>query len=149
MMQTNHDSLKNLVKFTVAKLENERRIEVNPVKRHELCDSLAGKLKQAILTEEDLHRRSLEKLGEPMDSVAAADFTENERYKAARAVVRKTFGDDVLNGFFFQTPLKTVASGLASDLFKNPIVEEVYDSDQDLEHRIVELIKGFRPDHVR
>ena len=52
------------------------------------------------LRTEDLRERTVAKIGAKAEILADTKFTDSDQYKAAKAVIRGTFGDDELNGFF-------------------------------------------------
>jgi hypothetical protein len=63
-------------------------------------------------------------------------------------VVRGGFGDDELNGFFFQKPLKTIAATISQYLMRSSHIDDVYEMDEDLERQIIETVKKFDPEQV-
>jgi hypothetical protein len=60
-------------------------------------------------------------------------------------MIREGFGDDELNGFYFLKPLKFVAGSIVSYLMRSSSIDEVYETDEDLEKMIVEIVKTFNP----
>jgi hypothetical protein len=52
-------------------------------------------------------------------------------------------GDDELNGFFFQRPMKHVAKSIAEYLMRSSHIDDVFETDEDLEQMIVDVIKRF------
>ena len=62
------------------------------------------------------------KLGANSEKVAEANFTESEGFKAAKKMVRESFGDDELNGFYFLKPLKTVSGMIVSYLMQSNVL---------------------------
>ena len=86
--------------------ENNKSIAFPVRLRQIVQDEIAGLVGPYILTDEDLRERTLARMGAKADLLADAKFAESDQYKAAKAVVRSTFGDDELDGFYFQKPLK-------------------------------------------
>ena len=56
-----------------------------------------------------------------------------------------TFGDDELNGLYFQKPMKQVATSIAGYMMRSSHIDDVFESDDALERQIVETIKRFDP----
>ena len=142
-MSSKKDNVRLLVKSVITRLENNKAISFPVRLRQIIQDEMVGLVNPYILTDEDLRERTIAKLGASAEVLADSAFTDSDQYKAAKAVVRKTFGDDVLNGFYFQKPLKTVARSMAEYFMRSSHIDEVYDSDDDMERQIVEIVQKF------
>jgi hypothetical protein len=57
--------------------------------------------------------------------------------------LRSTFGDDELSGFYFQKPLKGIARTIAEYFMRSSHIDDVYETDDDLERQIVETVQKF------
>jgi hypothetical protein len=142
-MSTRKDSVRLLCKSIVTKLENKKSISFPPRLRQIVQDEIQHLVGPYILTEEDLRERALAKVGGKADLLNDSNFTEGDAFKAAKAVVRSTFGDDELNGFFFQKPLRTIAKTMSEYFMRSSHIDDVYETDEDLEKQIVETIQKF------
>lgn len=147
-MSTGRDTVALLCKSIVNRLENRKSIAFPPRLRQIIQDELFGLVGPYILTDQDLREKALAKIGAQKDSLQDSASTESEQYKAAKAVVRSSFGDDELNGFFFQKPLKTVATTIAEYMMRSSHIDDVYESDEDLEKQIVEVVRKFNPEEL-
>lgn len=137
------ESIRVLCKSILNRLENKKSIQFPPRLRQVVQDELYGLVGPYILTEEDLRERTLQKMGARAEFLQDTTFTESEQYRAARAVIRKTFGDDELHGLYFQKTLKQVAESIAKYLMRSSHIDEVYETDEDLERAIVETVQKF------
>lgn len=142
------ENVRNLCKSIVTKLENQKSISFPPRLRQIVHDEVYGLVGPYIMTDEDIREKALVKLGANSEKLGETNFTESEAFKAAKAVVRNGFGDDELNGFFFLKPVKQVANMIAGFMMRSSSIDEVYETDEDLEKMIVEFVKTFNPDHV-
>lgn len=142
------ENVRNLCKSIVTKLENQKSISFPPRLRSIVHEEVYGLVGPYIMTEEDLREKALTKMGASAEALAQTAFTESEAFKAAKAVIRNTFGDDELNGFYFLKPLKQVANMIASYMMRSSSIDEVYETDEDLEKMIVDLVKTFNPANV-
>lgn len=149
MVATTRQMLQNLCKSIVTRLQNRKAISCPAQERQEIEQELFSLLGEAILTDEDLHARTLKKIGTNADALSDTGLTESTQYRTARSLVRKSFGDDELNGFYFQKSLKVIAQQMAGYLMDSPRVEEVYETDEDLEQMIVDIVKRFNPNHAQ
>ena len=140
---TRKDSVRLLVKSIVTRLENNKSISFPVRLRQIVQDEIYGLVGPYILTDEDLRERTLARIGAKAEMLADSKFTDSDQYKAAKAVVRGTFGDDELNGFYFQKPLKMVAETVAKYFMRSSHIDDVYESDEDLERQIVETVQKF------
>jgi len=147
-MVTNRDSVRQMLQSVLTRLENQKSIQYPPRLRQIIVDEVYNLCGPAIMTEQDLRDKTHAKLGAKTEELADSAFTESDKYKAAKSVVRSTFGDDELNGFYFQRPIKNIAQVLREYLLRSSHIDDVYESDEDLEKQIVEFIKKFRPDQV-
>jgi hypothetical protein len=142
---TKRDSVRLLCKSIVTRLENRKAIEFPARLRQIVADELFSLVGPYVLTDEDLRDRTLARIGAKAEMLENSQFTDSDQYKAAKAVVRSSFGDDELNGFYFQKPLKTVASSMAQYFMRSSHIDDVYESDEEIEKDIVEMVKKFNP----
>ena len=145
---TRKENVLVLCKSIVTKLENNKSIAFPPRLRNVVADEVFGLISPYIMTDEDMKEKAIAKLGANADKVAEANFTESEAFKAARKMVRESFGDDELNGFYFLKPLKTVSGMIVSYLMRSASIDEVYETDEDLVKMIVEIVKLFNPENA-
>ena len=142
------ENVRNLCKSIVTKLENQKSISFPPRLRQIVHDEVYGLVGPYIMTDEDIREKALVKMGANQEKLDETAFTESEAFKAAKAVVRNGFGDDELNGFYFLKPVKQVANMIASFMMRSSSIDEVYETDEDLEKMIVEFVKTFNPANV-
>ena len=109
MTTTRRDTVRLLCKSIVTRLENQKSISFPPRLRQIVQDEVFDLVGPYILTDEDLRERTLAKIGSKAEALQDSKFSESDQYKAAKSLVKTTFGDDELNGFYFQKPLKIVA----------------------------------------
>jgi len=144
-MATQKETVRLLCKSIVTRLENQKAITFPARLRQIVQDEVFSLVGPYILTEEDLRERTLAKMGAKTEALQDSGFAESDQYRAAKNIVRGTFGDDELNGFFFQKPLKTVANTIAQYLMRSSHIDDVYETDEDLEKQIVEVVRKFDP----
>jgi hypothetical protein len=144
-MATSRDTVKLLCKSIITRLENRKSISFPPRLRQIVQDEVFNLVGPYIMTDQDLREKTIAKMGAKAEMLQDSAFTETDQYRAAKAVVRKGFGDDELNGFFFQKPLKTVAGTIAEYLMRSSHIDDVYETDEDLERQIVETVQQFNP----
>ena len=144
-MATQKETVRVLCKSIITRLENHKAITFPPRLRQIVQDEVFGLIKPFVLTEEDLRERTLAKMGAKADLLQDSTFTESEQYRTAKSVIRGTFGDDELNGFYFQKPLKLVAGTIVQYLMRSSHIDDVYETDEDLEKQIVEVVQKFNP----
>ncbi|MEK6706973.1 MAG: hypothetical protein AAB116_13275 [Candidatus Poribacteria bacterium] len=142
-MTTRRDTVALLCKSIVNRLENRKSISFPPRLRQIINEEILGLIGPFILTNQDLRERTLARIGARAEFLQDKQFTESEQYKAARAVIRATFGDDELNGLYFQKPLKSIAAIIVEYFMRSSHIDDVYETDEDLELQIVEVIKNF------
>jgi hypothetical protein len=144
-MATQRETVRLLCKSIITRLENDKAITFPPRLRQIVQDELFGLIGPYILTEQDLRERALAKMGGKAEALSDTKFTESEQFKTAKTLVRQTFGDDELNGMFFQKPLKTVAETVSAYLMRSSHIDDVYETDEELERHIVDVVKRFNP----
>ncbi len=148
MSATQRDTVKLLCKSIVNRLENAKAITFSPRLRQIIQDELYSLLGPGILTEQDLRERALSRMGARAEALADSQFAESDQFKAAKAIVKSTFGDDELNGFFFQTSMRELATRVASYLMRSTHIDDVYETDDEIEKRVIDTIKGFNPENL-
>jgi hypothetical protein len=144
-VSTKKETVRQLCKSIVTRLENNKSISFPVRLRQIVQDEIFGLVGPYILTDEDLRERTLARIGAKAELLADSKFTDSDQYKAAKAVIRSTFGDDELNGFYFQKPLKFVAQTIAQYFMRSSHIDDVYETDDDLEKQIVETVQKFDP----
>lgn len=142
-MATRRETVRLLCKSIITRLENRKAISFAPRLRQVVQDEIYNLIGPRIFTDEDLRERTLAKIGAKADVLQDSQFTDSDQYKSAKAVVRATFGDDELKGLYFQTPIKILAHSISEYLMRSSHIDDVYESDEDLEHQIVEVIQKF------
>ncbi|MCM2278785.1 MAG: hypothetical protein NDJ89_11985 [Oligoflexia bacterium] len=142
---TNRDTVRLLCKSILTRLENQKSISLPVRLRQIVQEEVYNMVGPYILTEEDLRERTLARMGARAEMLQDTKFSESDQYKAAKAVIRATFGDDELNGFFFQKPIKVVAETVRQYLMRSSHIDDVYETDEDLDQMIVDMIKRFDP----
>ncbi|HTL12897.1 MAG TPA: hypothetical protein VL588_10440 [Bdellovibrionota bacterium] len=147
-MSTNRETVKTLCKSIVSRLENQKYIKVIPEKRSQVIDELLRKVGPFVLTDQDLRERALEAIGEKADILDETAFSDNERFRAAKQVIRKSFGDDVLHGLYFQKSLKNLAAAVREAFMDLPSIDDVFGTDDELDRATVEVIQRFDPKNV-
>jgi hypothetical protein len=144
-MATQKETLRLLCKSIITRLENRKSISFPVRLRQVVQDEVFSLIGPFVLTDEDLREKVLSKMGAKADMLQDSVFTESEQYRAAKAVVKNSFGSDELNGFYFQKPPKTIANTIVQYLMRSSHIDDVYETDEDLEHQIVEVVQKFNP----
>ncbi len=142
---TKRETVHQLCKSIVTRLENRKSISFPVRLRQIVGDEVFHLIGPFILTDEDLRDRTLAKIGAKADVLNDSQFTDSAQYKTAKALVRQSFGDDELNGFYFQKPLKLVAETIVQYMMRSSHIDDVYETDEDLEQQIVEVVQKFNP----
>lgn len=142
---TRKENVQVLCKSIVTRLENSKSIAFPPRLRAVVAEEVYSLISPYVMTDEDIRDKAITKLGASAEKIAEANFTESEAFKAARKMVRESFGDDELNGFYFLKPLKTVSGMIVSYLMRSASIDEVYETDEDLVKMIVDIVKNFNP----
>lgn len=142
-MGTHRELVRVLCKSIITRLENRKAVVFPPRLRQVVQDEVFGLVGPYIMTDEDIRERALAKMGAKPEAMESA--TENEAFRAAKAVVKGTLGDHELNGFYFQKPIKEVAKIIAEYLMRSSHIDDVFESDEEIEQGVVDTIKGFDP----
>jgi len=142
---TQRDTVRLLCKSIVTRLENQKAITFPPRLRQIVQDELFGLVGPYIMTDQDIKEKAIARMGAKAESLSETGLAESDQFKAAKAVVRGTLGEDELNGFYFQKSLKEIASQIVQYLMRSSHIDDVYETDEDLEKQIVEVVKKFNP----
>jgi hypothetical protein len=145
MAYTNRETVRLLIKSIVNRLEHQKMIEFNPERRQSVQDELLAVMGPEVVSEEDLRIRTIERMGGKAEELQLAGVTETSQFRTARAMVRREIGENELNGLYFQKTLKQLSEDLARHLMKSELIDEVYESDEDIARKIVEIIHKFNP----
>jgi len=144
-MATNRETVRLLCKSIVNRLENRKAITFPPRLRQVIQDELFDLVGPYIVSEQDIRERAMARMGAKAEQLSETSFTESEQYQAAKALVKASLGDDVLGGFYFQKPVKTIAHSVVAYLMRSSHIEDVFETDEDLEKQLVEIVQKFDP----
>ena len=142
-MATQREMVRLLCKSILNRLENQKAIQFAPRLRQIVQDEMFALVGPYILTDQDLRERALAKVGARAEALADTSATETDQYRAAKSLIREQVGDDELNGFYFQKPVKVLALSIVQYLMRSSHIDDVYESDDELEKRIVETVRHF------
>lgn len=146
-MTTQKATLRLLCKSIITRLENQKAITFPPRLRQIVQDEVTHLIGPLVLTDEDIRERAFAKMGaraESLQESLAANATESEQFHAAQAVVKNQVGQDALNGFYFQKAPKEVAEIIVQYLMRSSHIDDVYETDEDLIHKILEIVRKFK-----
>jgi hypothetical protein len=143
MMATQRETVRLLCKSILNRLENQKAIQFAPRLRQIVQDEMFALVGPYILTDQDIRERAFARIGAKAEALSESSATETDQYRAAKAVIREQVGDDELNGFYFQKPVKTLALSIVEYLMRSSHIDDVYESDDELEKRIVETVRHF------
>jgi hypothetical protein len=147
-MFTKREHVKILAKNVVSRLEQDETIALNPRMRQNVYQDLFSKIESYILTDEDVRKRVLEKLGQNAEELKESDQAESDQYKAAKSVVMNQVADNAVAGLYYQIPLKTLAQMIGQFVMAHSYVEDVFLSDEEMEKSVVDFLKRFQPDQL-
>jgi hypothetical protein len=142
---TQRDTVRLLCKSIVTRLENQKSIAFPPRLRQIVQDEVFSLVGPYIMTDQDIKEKALARMGAKAESLGETGLAESDQFKAAKAVVRGTLGEDELNGFYFQKSLKEIAGVIVQYLMRSSHIDDVYETDEDLEKQIVDVVKKFNP----
>lgn len=145
MTATQRETVQLLCKSVITRLENKKAISFPPRLRQVVQDEVFDLVGPYILTDQDVRDRAIRSLGEAGESLQESSATETEQFRTAKSVVRSQLGDHVLNGFYFQRPIKAIAEMISAYLMRSSNIEEVFDSDDEIEKFVVQTIQSFNP----
>jgi hypothetical protein len=141
---TNLETIKLLAQSVIRKLEGQRMIAIVREQRSELSDDMAKFLSSHILTQEDMEKVVLESIGEKNEELDDLRLSGGEAYRTLKQSWLSKYGENEVDGLYFQEPVKYTAERIIKFLLKCDLVEEVFADDLVLERTIVATIAGFR-----
>lgn len=140
--------MKHLCKLLVSRLESQKSIAFPTRLRQIVQDEMYGLIGPYILTDEDLREKAIVKIGGSVEQLQESGATDSAAYKTAHSIVREQFAQDPLNGFYLQKPLRQIAQLLAGYFMRSASIDEVYETDEDLEKMIIDYVRNFHPGNV-
>ncbi len=142
------NTLRHLCQSIVNRLETHKAISFAVRLRHVIVDEVQDMLTPVVLTDEDLRHKTLHKLGAHEDVLKESGFSDSDQYRSALAVVRSQFGANELGGLYYQKAPKDVAALVASYLMRSSHIDDVYEMDEEIIARVVDVMKTFDPSTV-
>jgi len=145
---TRKDTVKSLCKQVITRLENQKQIEFSPRLRQEVWESLYMRLHGAILSDEDLREKVIEKLHIKAEALVESEMTESDQFKSALKMTKQKLGENELNGLYFQKPIRDIAQEIAGFLMSCSHIDDVFETDDVLIKGVVEMIQKFNPSEL-
>ena len=140
-MQAPKDTLRALSRSIVSDLEAHKSI-VFPVRlRNVIQDEVHALIAPFILTDDDLHQKTLARIEAKAEQLENNSASQSAYYQAAHSVVRAALAQDPMNGFYFQKTPKQIAHSIAQYLMRSSHIDDVFETDEDLENLIVDCVK--------
>lgn len=141
---TNIETIKLLAQSVVRRLESQKMIAIIREQRNELCDDLANFLAPHVLTQEDMEKTVMESIGEKNEMLDELRLSGGEAYRTLKQSWLSKYGENEVDGLYFQEPVKYTADRVIKYLMKSKFIDEVFADDLVLERTIVASIAGFR-----
>jgi hypothetical protein len=141
---TNFETIRLLSQSVIRKLESTKMIAIDREKRNELTEDLAKKMSSVVMTQEDMENNVLGSIGEKNEELDDLRLSGGEAYRTLRQSWLSKYGENEVDGLFFQEPIKYTAGRVIDFLMKADHVEEVFADDLSLERTIVHTIGNFR-----
>lgn len=141
---TNFETIRLLAQSVVRRLESQKMIAILREQRNELCEDLAAFLSPHILTQEDMEKNVMENIGEKNEMLDELRLSGGEAYRTLKQSWLHKYGENEVDGLYFQEPVKYTADRVIAYLLKSKFVDEVFAEDLLLERAIVATIAGFR-----
>lgn len=141
---TNFETIKLLAQSVVRRLESQKMIAIIREQRNDLNDEMANFLAPYILTQEDMEKSVMESIGEKNEELDDLRLSGGEAYRTLKQSWLSKYGENEVDGLYFQEPVKYTADRLIKFLMKSKFVDEVFAEDLVLERTIVNSIGTFR-----
>lgn len=148
MIPSNRETLKALCKSVVTKLENHKAITFPPRLRQIVADEVYALIGPYVWTDQDVRDKALQKIGTSRESLDENELNENTAFVTAKKLILEQFGQSALASFYFQKPVREVVLMIVGYLMRSASIDEVYETDEDLEKMILEWIRSFNPKNV-
>ena len=142
---TKKDTVKALCKVMITRLENEKMILFTPKARQEVWEDLYAKIGGKVLSDEDLRDKALAKLHGNTEALDESAIAESDQFRSALRIVKSQLGENELNGLYYQRPVRDVAKDVTDFLMSSDKIEDVFESDDVLMQKIVEIVQRFNP----
>lgn len=140
---TNRHSLKVLAKLMLSKFESQKMIEFNPKARGDLQGALETYLSGKILTDEDLTNQVRTQVSAAAGAIADQNLTETDAFKSQKRALRARYEDNMIQGFYLKDTLRSTSQSVVKFLFDNPLVEDVFESDDVLSNVVMTTLQTF------
>lgn len=141
---TNFETIKLLAQSIIRRLESQKMIAIIREQRAELCEDLAKFLAPHVLTQEDMEKNVMESIGEKNEMLDELRLSGGEAYRTLKQSWLSRYGENEVDGLYFQEPVKYTADRLIQYFLKSKFVDEVFAEDLVLERTMVATIAGFR-----
>ena len=143
-MKTDFETLKSLASYTINHLKEDQLIDFEIDRRTDLIDAMATEYGVSFATDEDIKDQALEEVEEKIgpDSITE-DITESEIYNHARKEIIKSFNGENIGGLYLVESLHQVALRMNQFLLGSDLIEDVYNTDEEMVSYLIGRIRNF------
>ncbi len=141
---TSFETIKLLSQSVIRRLESQKMIAIIREQRNELTEELAKFLSSYVMTQEDMEKHVMDSIGEKNEMLDELRLSGGEAYRTLKQSWLSRYGENEVDGLYFQEPVKYTADRLIQFFLKSKYVDEVFADDASLEKMIVSTIAGFR-----
>ena len=147
LMKTDFETLKSLAAFTINILKENKIIEFDIDNREKLIESMATEYGVSFATDEDIKGQAIEEVEEKMGREnLPEDILESEMFNHARKEIIKSFSGENIGGLYLVESLHNVAQRITRFLLQDDFVEDVYGTDEEIQHFLVSKVRVFSPE---
>ena len=98
-------------------------------------------------TDENIKDQAIEEIEEKMgrDNLPE-DILESEMYNHAKKEIIKSFSGENIGGLYLVESLHNIAQRITRFLLKDDIIDDVYGTDEEIQHFLVSKVRYFSPE---
>ena len=146
-LKTDFETLKILAIFTTNVLKESSIIEFDLANRERLIEAMATEYGVSFATDEDIKNQAIEEVEEKMgQDNLPEDILESEMYNHARKEIIKSFNGENIGGLYLVESLHNIAQRMTRFLLTNDLIDDVYGTDEEIQHFLITKVRHFSPE---
>jgi hypothetical protein len=144
-MTTDSDTVKHLSRQCLSYLVKEKLVSFEADDRRAISEGLNNVLKNYVISEAEIRDQARELLKENQEDLGDQGMEGSRFYEAAKKKIVESFQGESLNGLYLKKSPKDIVSEIQNYLLNEPLIEDVYGSDEELEEKTLKALTEFDP----
>jgi len=147
-MSASNEIVRILARQLINRLEHSGEIKYRTQDRTELTDRLAAALSPHLMTTQQIKEAARQVVDEKSAEAEEQGISLDDFYMATQKSMIKQFEGEEIGGLYLKKSPKNLSELILEFLMNEPLVEDVFGTDEELISSSLKTIQGFDPANI-